>query len=57
MKGIFSVGGTSRRVSPLTKPEITDVQKEYLKRGTLEAKKLTGKWLDAGDFDDLLHAN
>jgi glucose-1-phosphate thymidylyltransferase len=37
--------------------EITDVQKEYLKRGALEAKKLTGKWLDAGDFEDLLHAN
>lgn len=37
--------------------EITDVNKEYLKKGTLKASKLTGKWLDAGDFEDLINAN
>ena len=37
--------------------EITDVNKEYLKQGTLKASKLKGNWLDAGDFDDLMNAN
>ena len=37
--------------------EITHVNSEYIKRGTLKASKLKGKWLDAGDFEDLLHAN
>ena len=37
--------------------EITDVQKEYLKIGKLNAAKLSKEWLDAGDFDDLLNAN
>ena len=37
--------------------EITDVQKHYLKKGKLIADYLKGKWLDAGDFEDLLHAN
>jgi glucose-1-phosphate thymidylyltransferase len=37
--------------------EITEVNSYYLKRGTLKASRLKGKWLDAGDFEDLLHAN
>lgn len=37
--------------------EITDVQKHYLRKATLKADYLKGKWLDAGDFEDLLHAN
>ena len=48
-----------RNLKPSTRgeTEITDVQKEYLKKGKLTAEKLAGKWLDAGDFEDLLHAN
>ncbi len=37
--------------------EITDVQRHYLNKGTLRAEWLKGRWLDAGDFEDLLHAN
>ena len=37
--------------------EITDVQRHYLEKGSLTAAKLEGKWLDAGDFEDLLKAN
>jgi len=37
--------------------EITDVQRHYLEKGKLTAAKLKGKWLDAGDFEDLLNAN
>lgn len=37
--------------------EITDVQKHYLGNNSLRAEFLKGKWLDAGDFEDLLHAN
>ena len=37
--------------------EITDVQRHYLEKGKLGADFLKGKWLDAGDFEDLLHAN
>jgi glucose-1-phosphate thymidylyltransferase len=37
--------------------EITDVQRHYLEQGKLTAAKLKGKWLDAGDFEDLLKAN
>jgi len=37
--------------------EITDVQRHYLEKGQLRAEFLKGKWLDAGDFEDLLHAN
>ena len=37
--------------------EITDVNRSFLKRGSLKASMLKGKWLDAGDFSDLLHAN
>jgi len=37
--------------------EITDVNNEYIKRGTLRAHKLTGYWRDAGTFDTLLEVN
>ncbi|MAG21765.1 MAG: spore coat protein [Candidatus Diapherotrites archaeon] len=37
--------------------EITDVQRHYLEKDSLRAEFLKDKWLDAGDFDDLLHAN
>lgn len=37
--------------------EITDVQRYYLQKKSLRAGRLKGKWLDAGDFEDLLHAN
>lgn len=37
--------------------EVTDVQKHYLEKGQLRAEFLKGKWLDAGDFQDLMHAN
>lgn len=31
--------------------EISDVQNEYIRRGTLKASKLTDEWLDAGSID------
>jgi glucose-1-phosphate thymidylyltransferase len=37
--------------------EITDVQRHFLKQGKLRAEHLKGRWLDAGDFEDLMHAN
>lgn len=37
--------------------EITDVNKCYLKDGTLTYYKTTGEWIDAGTFDSLLAAN
>ncbi|MFH1257059.1 MAG: sugar phosphate nucleotidyltransferase [Candidatus Diapherotrites archaeon] len=37
--------------------EITDVNNEYIKRGALKASKISGEWLDAGSFDELLRAN
>ncbi len=37
--------------------EVTDVQRHYLEQDSLVAQSLKGKWLDAGDFEDLLHAN
>ncbi|MDD5163410.1 MAG: sugar phosphate nucleotidyltransferase [Candidatus ainarchaeum sp.] len=37
--------------------EITDVQRHYLQKKSLRAEFLKGKWLDAGDFEDLMHAN
>ncbi len=37
--------------------EITDVQRHFLEKGKLRAEHLKGKWLDAGDFEDLMHAN
>lgn len=37
--------------------EITDVNKWYLKEGTLTYYKTTGEWIDAGTFDSLLAAN
>lgn len=54
--GVF---GIIRGLKPSARgeTEITEVNNEYIKRGTLKASKLRGKWLDAGDFEDLLHAN
>ncbi len=37
--------------------EITDINKEYLRRGSLRVGKIEGAWLDAGTFDSLLEAN
>ncbi|MBI4387805.1 MAG: NTP transferase domain-containing protein [Candidatus Omnitrophica bacterium] len=37
--------------------EITDVNNEYLKRGSLEYDILNGLWTDAGTFESLLRAN
>ncbi len=37
--------------------EITDINKEYLRRGSLRVGKIKGAWLDAGTFDSLLEAN
>jgi glucose-1-phosphate thymidylyltransferase len=36
--------------------EVTDINREYLKRGLLKVKKIKGEWLDAGTFDSLLEA-
>jgi len=37
--------------------EITDVNKAYVERGTLVARKLEGFWSDAGTFENLFHAS
>ena len=37
--------------------EVTDINKEYLKRGELSVRKIKGSWLDAGTFDSLFEAN
>jgi glucose-1-phosphate thymidylyltransferase len=37
--------------------EISDVQNEYIRRGTLKASKLTDEWLDAGSIDELERVN
>jgi glucose-1-phosphate thymidylyltransferase len=54
--GVFDI---IRTLNPSARgeTEITHVNGEYLRRGTLKASMLKGKWLDAGDFEDLLHAN
>ncbi|MAF13851.1 MAG: spore coat protein [Parcubacteria group bacterium] len=54
--GVFDII-KSLKPSARGETEITEVNKEYIKKGTLKASQLTGKWLDAGDFDDLMHAN
>ncbi len=54
--GVFQIIRTLKP-SSRGETEITHVNKEYLKRGTLKASQLTNKWLDAGDFADLMHAN
>jgi len=43
--------------SPRGEIEITDVNREYLRRKKLQVKKIKGAWLDAGTFDSLLEAN
>jgi glucose-1-phosphate thymidylyltransferase len=45
------------RPSKRGETEITDVQRHYLEKKSLRAEFLKGKWLDAGDFEDLLNAN
>jgi len=54
--GVFDV---IRKLKPSARgeTEITEVQRHYLGRGKLWAEFLKGRWLDAGDFEDLLHAN
>ncbi|MDZ4229517.1 MAG: sugar phosphate nucleotidyltransferase [Candidatus Veblenbacteria bacterium] len=37
--------------------EITDVNNEYVKQGTMRFTHLTGDWTDAGTFESLLRAN
>ena len=37
--------------------EITDVNNEYIRRGTLTYDYLEGWWTDAGTFDSLLRAS
>ncbi len=37
--------------------EITDVNNEYIRRGTMAYEILSGWWTDAGTFDSLLGAN
>ncbi len=37
--------------------EITDLHNHYLQRQTLTASKISGNWMDAGSFDELLRAN
>ena len=36
--------------------EITDINREYLRREQLQVSKLEGAWLDAGTYDSLLEA-
>ncbi len=45
------------RPSARGETEVTEVQRHYLQKNSLRAEFLKGKWLDAGDFGDLLHAN
>ncbi|MBI4052781.1 MAG: sugar nucleotidyltransferase [Candidatus Diapherotrites archaeon] len=54
-----SVFDVIRKLRPSARgeTEITEVNNEFLKKGTLKASRLKGKWLDAGDFEDLLNAN
>jgi glucose-1-phosphate thymidylyltransferase len=37
--------------------EITDILKQYLKKGELDVKKTNKAWIDAGTFDSLIEAN
>lgn len=43
--------------SPRGEFEITSVNNEYIKRGTLKYDILQGRWTDAGTFDSLAEAN
>ena len=54
-----SVFDVIRAIKPSARgeTEITDVQRHYLEKNSLRAEFLKDKWLDAGDFEDLLHAN
>ena len=37
--------------------EITDVNNEYVRRGTLTSEKLDGWWTDAGTFESLYRSS
>jgi glucose-1-phosphate thymidylyltransferase len=50
--GVFDIIDTLKP-SARGELEISDVQNEYIRRGTLKASKLGGTWLDAGDVDEL----
>ncbi len=54
-----SVFGVIRKLKPSARgeTEVTDIQRHYMEKNSLRAEFLKGKWLDAGDFEDLLHAN
>jgi glucose-1-phosphate thymidylyltransferase len=54
-----SVFDVIRKLKPSARgeTEVTEVQRHYLQKNSLRAEFLKGKWLDAGDFEDLLHAN
>ncbi len=54
-----SVFNVIRELKPSARgeTEITEVQRHYLKKGSLRAEFLRKRWLDAGDFEDLMHAN
>jgi glucose-1-phosphate thymidylyltransferase len=54
--GVFDIIDTLKP-SERGELEIADVQNEYIKRGTLKASKLSGKWLDAGSIDELERVN
>ena len=42
--------------SPRGELEITDVNSEYIRRGSMTYHTLQGEWIDAGTFDSLLRA-
>jgi len=54
-----NVFGIIKKLNPSARgeTEITEVQRHYLQKKSLRAEFLKEKWLDAGDFDDLMHAN
>ena len=54
--GVFDIIDTLRP-SARGELEISDVQNEYISRGTLRASKLSGTWLDAGSIEELERVN
>lgn len=61
--GIYMYDSDVFRITKTLKPsrrgelEITDVNNEYLRQGTLTYSILKGWWTDSGTFDSLLKAN
>jgi glucose-1-phosphate thymidylyltransferase len=53
------VFGMIRTLKPSARGEleITDVNNQYLRAGTLHCDRLSGWWTDAGTFDSLHAAN